>query len=195
VRISKARQELLAKEFHFDLDLLIVVDDQPNLPTGWTHVFGFGKQWIPWSLLDDEFPPLAAQFRTHLQSFDIFEQRDPVRGRQVIGREKRSSPILPSGCAVVRRSVFLACARSVKPPWCEPWTDQLDPASIRLDSPGVECLNNEHTQSDLLVAWMMPKRILSRDLNALSVACWQNLANASPANKLSYQKSTIRHLG
>ena len=45
-------------------------------------------QRIPWPTDHAPPAPLEEQLRAHLPEFDLFERRDPVRGRQLVGRRK-----------------------------------------------------------------------------------------------------------
>ena len=92
--VRAAKEELLRREFELDRDLLVVVDGKPGLEKRLDDIVPRWGQRIPWPLEGGSFPPLADQFRAHSFSRQIFEERDPVRGRQVIGRIETISELI-----------------------------------------------------------------------------------------------------
>jgi tetratricopeptide (TPR) repeat protein len=126
--LQTAQQELQKDDLDLDPDLLIVVDDRPGLKERLERLPLLWGQWIPWPVSAGEFPPLAGQLRRHLPLFDVFEKRDPVRGRQVIGRQEVISDLRKrlQGCEAVgvfglRKVGKTSVVRAV--------TDRLDPLS------------------------------------------------------------------
>ncbi len=92
--IRAAKDALLLREFELDRDLLAVVDGKPDLES---RIKGIVPRWgqrIPLPLIDGSFPSVFQQFRLHSFSYDIFEERDPVRGRQVFGRTETISELI-----------------------------------------------------------------------------------------------------
>ena len=164
--LQTAREVIYTQHFRFDFDLLIVVDNKPNLAERLDRMFQVWGQWIPWSLRDGDFPPLKTQFHQHLQSFDIFEQRDPVRGRQVIGRKRTVEDLtkrLQRGQAVgifgLRKIGKTTVVRAV--------TDELDPDSLRFSLPGSNYLVNDLNKARLLVVWLDVQNVWERRLDCL----------------------------
>lgn len=69
-----------------DPDLLVVASDWPVLQEKIRHLAGPWGQRVPWTPDAGVFIPLAEALREHLARFDLFAQRDPIRGRALIGR-------------------------------------------------------------------------------------------------------------
>lgn len=71
-----------------DPDLLVVANDRPDLAERLDLLPGPWGQRIPWPAGHGMLRPLPDQLRDHLPEMDLFERRDPVRGRQLIGRRR-----------------------------------------------------------------------------------------------------------
>ncbi len=69
-----------------DPDLLIVASDAPALEDKIRHLAGPWGQRIPLAPDAGEFGPIAEALTEHLPRFDLFDRRDPVFGRALIGR-------------------------------------------------------------------------------------------------------------
>ena len=158
--LQTARKELLRKDFDLDPDLLVIVDDGPRLKERLGRLPLQWGQWVPWSAGEDGFPALAELFREHLPLYDVFEQRDPVRGRQVIGRNEIVSDLrkrVQQGQAVgvfgLRKMGKTTVVRAV--------TDWLDPLSAHPN-------DREDGQSSILAVWLDSERLVERTLDALA---------------------------
>jgi hypothetical protein len=79
---------------NIDPDLLVVASDQPELPTRIVRLAGPWGQRVPWAISGDRFDPLAEQLERYLPTFDLFERRDPVRGRAFFGRHTEIDAIV-----------------------------------------------------------------------------------------------------
>ncbi|MDJ0837105.1 MAG: hypothetical protein QNK37_11355 [Acidobacteriota bacterium] len=86
--LREAKYELLRREFELDRDLLIIADGKPDLEKRLDQIFPLWGQWIPWGPQNGVFPALADCFSGHATGHDIFDERHPVRGRQVFGRDE-----------------------------------------------------------------------------------------------------------
>lgn len=154
--LRTAEQELQKKDLDVDPDLLVIADDQPKLEERLDRVpFRWG-QWIPWPLGKRDVPSLADQLRKHLALYDVFEQRDPVRGRQVIGRDdivsdlrKRAQGGQAVGIFGLRKVGKTTVVRAV--------TDGLDPLGA-----------SQEGRASMLVAWLDMERLPGRTLNAVT---------------------------
>lgn len=132
--LERGYGELFSSGFRLDLDVLVVVDEEPKLADRLRRLHRWGR-WIPWqpdSRGDRfNFPSLSFQLRRNLTEYDVFEQRDPVRGHQVIGRKDAIldlSKRLESG-----KSVGVFGLRKVgKTTLLRAVTDTLDPVSAAL---------------------------------------------------------------
>jgi tetratricopeptide (TPR) repeat protein len=165
--LQTARKELLRKDFDLDPDLLVIIDDGPRLKERLGRLPLQWGQWVPWSSGEDGFPPLAELFREHLPLYDVFEQRDPVRGRQVIGRNTIVSDLrkrVQQGQAVgvfgLRKMGKTTVVRAV--------TDWLDPLSAHPN-------DREDGQSSILAVWLDSERLVERTLDSLAIQLHKEL--------------------
>lgn len=69
-----------------DPDLLVVANDRPDLTERLALLPGRWGQRVPWPVAGDALAPLRDQLRDQLPAFDLFDRRDPVQGRQLVGR-------------------------------------------------------------------------------------------------------------
>lgn len=158
--LQTARKELQRKDFDLDPDLLVIVDDRPRLKERLGRLPLQWGQWVPWSPGVDGFPALAELFREHLPLYDVFEQRDPVRGRQVIGRNEIVSDLrkrVQQGQAVgvfgLRKVGKTTVVRAV--------TDWLDPLSVHPN-------DREEGQASILAIWLDSELLVERTLDSLA---------------------------
>lgn len=158
--LQTARKELQRKDFDLDPDLLVIVDDRPRLKSRLGRLPLQWGQWVPWSPRESELPPLAELFREHLPLYDVFEQRDPVRGRQVIGRSAIVSDLrrrVQQGQALgvfgLRKVGKTTVVRAV--------TDWLDPLSAHPS-------DREDGQSSILAVWLDCELLAERTFPSLA---------------------------
>ncbi len=87
--IDRCRMEIAAAGVRLDSDVVVVVAPNPGL-YGKLQGLDRRRLWVPWqpgrSGNDFTFAPLFKQIAAHIGEKDIFEERDPIRGHQVIGR-------------------------------------------------------------------------------------------------------------
>ncbi|MFS8069739.1 MAG: hypothetical protein ACMG6S_25515, partial [Byssovorax sp.] len=69
-----------------DPDLIVVANDGPDMEEHLALLPGAWGQRVPWPMGTGSIAPLADTLRIRLPEFDLFDRRDPVRGRQLIGR-------------------------------------------------------------------------------------------------------------
>ncbi|XXY53952.1 hypothetical protein WME91_22705 [Sorangium sp. So ce269] len=105
-------------------------------------------QRVAWVWGEDRFwPPLSEVLRQQLPTYDVFEERDAVRGHQLMGRdaevmELRTRVLRGDAVGVfgLRKSGKTSLVRAV--------TDSLDPASGIMDA------DAEHIASQACVIWL-----------------------------------------
>ncbi len=171
--LERAQAELGRREFDLDLDLLLVVDGHPDLEERLARIYQQWGQWVPWSPVDGVFPPLAEIFQPHLSPYDIFEEKDPVRGRQMIGRgaliadlSRRLQQGQSLGVFGLRKVGKTTLVRAV--------TDKLDPVS-RLP--------------------MLPKRLTHLDFGRIAVpVVWLDVQGLYPLTLESLAEQLTRDL-
>lgn len=159
--LQEAKRELYRRRFDLDLDLLVIVDGEDGLEERLSHLSQLWGQWVPWSRVDGSFPSLAEQLTRYLPRYDLFERQDPVRGRQVIGRNEAvtdTSRRLMKGQAVgvfgLRKIGKTTVIRAV--------TDRLDPISARLSLPSIDRAALDGEEAKMLVVWLDCQRIYER---------------------------------
>lgn len=158
--LDRARAELYKSGFRLDLDLLVVLDERPNLDSRLERMPGRWGQWIPWPLYADAQIGLADQLKKYLPTFDVFAKQDPVRGREVFGRAGEISEITTRvergesvGVFGLRKVGKTTVVRAV--------TDLLDPVSLRL-SFNQAPQGDEITEARARVAWLDVQRVFDR---------------------------------
>jgi tetratricopeptide (TPR) repeat protein len=154
-----ALEELQRRDLDLDPDLLVIVDDRPRLKDRLDRLPLRWGQWVPWEHTATEFASLDELFRRHLPLYDVFEQRDPVRGRQVIGRNtivadlrKRVQQGQSVGLFGLRKMGKTTVARAV--------TDWLDPLSAHGDL-------REQGKSAVLAVWLDSERLVEPSVDTL----------------------------
>lgn len=166
--LSRAREELFRTDLDIDPDLLLIVDSSRDLERRLPYIVpSRGGQWIPWLPVDGEFPSLAEQLRAHLPAHDIFEFNSPVRGRQVIGRQRTVADLskqVRQGQAVgvfgLRKVGKTTVVRAV--------TDHIDPVSMHLYSSPVALSELAPESTDRLVTWLDCQVIHERSVEAVA---------------------------
>jgi hypothetical protein len=86
--LEEADYEILNSNFRLDWDLVIVADDALGLKARLERMPGRPMLRVPWEWGQNRWATLEGSLRTALPTYDVFEQKDPVRGRQVLGRER-----------------------------------------------------------------------------------------------------------
>jgi len=165
--LRRAQEELERHRFELDLDLLVVTDERPDLPGRIELMYQTEGQWVPWSREGDSFPPLAEAFRRFLPMQDVFEQRDAVRGRQMIGRSGAINDLVhsilrgqASGLFGLRKVGKTSVTRAV--------TDKLDPVSALLSLPRGSREGIDPLRSSLRAVWLDAGRFHERTLEAFA---------------------------
>jgi len=150
--LEAAKEELQKREFQLDRDLLLVVDSGPDLEERLANSFGQSGQWIPLVREKEKFPSLEEIFRKHVATYDIFDERYPVRGRQVFGREVIVSDLIKR----IRRgsAVGIYGLRKIGK------TTVVRAATDQLDGPG--------NTTVLPVVWLDAERVYEPTLEALA---------------------------
>lgn len=136
--IHAANGEVIRSGLRLDGNLVIVVDRTPStLPERLARIGGHGHR-IAWGACPNgQWPLLVELLRSRLPNFDAFEERDAVRGAQLVGRDAEVSELrtrVVRGDAVglfgLRKMGKTSVMRAV--------TDWLDPASGLRDALAIE---------------------------------------------------------
>ncbi len=129
IDLHAAAAEVFRSELRLDGNLMVVSDrGHGPLRERLARIGGHGQR-VPWSAAaDGTWPPLKDVLKRELATFDAYEERDPVRGRQLIGRDQEVADLrtrVARGDAVglfgLRKMGKTSVARAV--------TDVFDPAS------------------------------------------------------------------
>lgn len=129
--LQSAQAEVISSEMRLDPNLVVVTDDTSprDLQERLERMLGSNQRvgWV-WREEDMIWPSLSTVFREKLPTFDVFDERDPVRGAQLMGRAtelKNLRTRVSRGDAVgvfgLRKMGKTSLVRAV--------TDELDPAS------------------------------------------------------------------
>lgn len=84
--LQAAAEEVIQSGLRLDGNLMIVCDEKPDLTSRLTRIGGHGQR-VAWTPNDNMWEPLGDVLRRQLPIYDAFEERDPVRGAQLIGRD------------------------------------------------------------------------------------------------------------
>jgi hypothetical protein len=85
--LHQVNVEVVQSQLRLDGNLVIVADQGPKLADRLQRIGGHGQRvpWVPGA--DGAWPPLTEVLRASLPEFDAYEERDAVRGAQLVGRE------------------------------------------------------------------------------------------------------------
>ncbi|XXT17851.1 AAA family ATPase [Sorangium sp. So ce429] len=151
--LQRAANEVVRSGLRLDGNLVIVTDDGHTRDGGWPLNDRLERmpgrdQRVAWVWGEDRiWRPLSEVLRQSLPTYDIFEERDPVRGHQLMGRdaevmELRTRVLRGDAVGVfgLRKSGKTSLVRAV--------TDWLDPAS------GIKTPDEEKVASQACVLWV-----------------------------------------
>jgi hypothetical protein len=138
--IHEANAEVVRSGLRLDGNLMIVADQGPSSLADRLERVGGQGQRIAWGRRNERWAPLTEVLRENLPGFDAFEERDAVRGAQLVGRAAEVSSLrtrVVRGDAVglfgLRKMGKTSVMRAV--------TDWFDPASgVRDAAENVEVL-------------------------------------------------------
>jgi hypothetical protein len=188
--LRRAQQELRRFGFELDLDLLVVTDSAPDLPDRLQRITQLWGQWVPWTPVDGSFSSLAERLAACLPICDVFERQDPVRGRQVIGRNEVVAELsrrMLQGEALgifgLRKMGKTTVVRAV--------TDRLDPVSARLSLSPEGVLDLGRDQSTLLVAWLDCLRAYERTVEFVAELLRRELEERCELARLSIPRAEL----
>lgn len=192
--LEQARRELYRADRRLDLDLVFVVDAESGLEDRLARLPGRWGQWIPWSPIP-AFAPLKTQLTLHLPHFDLYEEKNPVRGRQIIGRQAETqeltSRIESSACVGIfglRKMGKTSVVRAA--------TDQLDPVSKGLSLAFATEVDDEEIQPRVLVAWLDLQLVYDRSEKRLYDALHESLKSRFELAKVGVRpKPAVGSLG
>lgn len=129
--LQRAADEVFGSDLRLDSNLLIVVDDDRRpLQKRLDRIPGRGQR-VAWVWNTEEWPPLSEVLRRQLPTYDIFDERSPVRGVQLMGRDTEVANL---GTRVARGEAIgvFGLRKMGKTSLVRAVTDELDPASGRV---------------------------------------------------------------
>ncbi len=132
--LHEAKGEVIQSGLRLDGNLVVVTDRRPSTLANRLDLIGGHGQRVPWGP-NGAWPSLTQVLRERLPGFDAFEERDAVRGAQLVGRDAEVSSLrtrVVRGDAVgifgLRKMGKTSVMRAV--------TDWFDPASGLRESLG-----------------------------------------------------------
>lgn len=167
--LAAALEHLHSGDHRLELDLLVVADPAPDLADRLARLPNLAHiQRIPWPMQPaGPREPLHRALEAGLPMFDLFEQRDPVRGRRVFGRRaeiKEMHARLAQGQSIgvfgLRKMGKTTLVRAV--------TDQLDPVSAHQSARPGSDPGPLPEESRALVAWLDVEVVHQGTLEALA---------------------------
>lgn len=84
--IRAAAAEVVSSGLRLDGNLMVVANGTTEVAQQLANIGGHGQR-IAWMPRDGAWPSLETLLRDELPCFDAYEERDPVRGAQLIGRQ------------------------------------------------------------------------------------------------------------
>jgi len=146
--LQRAADEVVRSGMRLDSNLVVVTHDARSPLQDRLDRMPGRDQRVAWVWNDDlDWPLLSGVLRQRLPTYDVFEERDPVRGYQLMGREVELADLrtrVTRGDAVgvfgLRKSGKTSLVRAV--------TDWLDPAS------GIKVPDEEAAESQACVMWI-----------------------------------------
>lgn len=170
--LRAARAEVFRSGLQLDVDLVIVADHAPELAARLRRLQGRGQR-VAWEAGEAGYPSLQATLAQQLPTFDLFEERDPVRGTQVLGRKDEIAALIARverGDAVgvfgLRKVGKTTLVRAV--------TDRLDPISASLSARVTPEVGAD--SSPVIAAWLDIQRVYRRTLEAVAASLGEALA-------------------
>lgn len=146
--LQRAANEVVRSGLRLDSNLVVVTDDDIRpLQERLDRIPG-RDQRVAWAWDHaGNWPPLSDVFRKQLPTYDIFDERLPVRGFQLMGR---SAEVMSLRTRVVRGEAVgvFGLRKTGKTSLVRAVTDELDPAS------GIKNPDEELTQSQAYVLWI-----------------------------------------
>jgi hypothetical protein len=178
---ERCRMEIAGAGVRLDSEVVIVVDLQPGL-YGRLQRLDRRRPWIPWQ--PDRrgnrflFQPLFEQIAKQIGEQDIFEQRDPVRGHQVIGRRDDIREL--SGQLLSAKAVGIFGLRKVgKTTLVRAVADTLDPTGSALSvrrSPTQDWPVDVDDPSQIVVTWLDCQGLYPRTIDRLVESLVEQIA-------------------
>ena len=190
--VDRCSMEIAGAGARLDSEVVIVVDLKAGL-FGRLQRLDRRRPWVLWqpsvSKRGVAFPPLFEQIAKQIGENDIFEERDPVRGHQVIGRREDIRKL--SNSLLAGKSVGVFGLRKVgKTTLVRAVTDRLDPEGSALSvrrSPGEPWLLDTDDPSQVAAIWVdcqvLYPRTVERLASLLVAQLWARLPDAMTSQK------------
>ena len=167
-----------------DPDLLVVASQSPDLGTKLSRLAGPWGQRVPWPLTGDHFAPLADRLQEHLPTFDLFERRDPVRGRAFLGRRREVDAIAERLLRGQTVGVF-GLRKVGKSSLLQAVAEAIDPAGAALAALGGRARSISEAPAEALVVWLDVQSLVVRTRDAIAERLWEGLKARLDATGIS----------
>ncbi|MEZ4314553.1 MAG: hypothetical protein R3F14_41595 [Polyangiaceae bacterium] len=197
--VDRCRAEIAAAGVRLDSEIVTVVDLEPRL-FGRLQRLDRRRPWVPWQPGRDgpdfTFPPLLQQIAQQVGENDIFEERDPVRGHQVIGRRDDIREVATR--LLAGKSVGVFGLRKVgKTTLMRAVTDRLDAEGSALSvraSPDVLLSLETEDASQVAAVWVDCQGLYPRSVEGLADLLVDQLSARFPGAESSKADTRIGHL-
>jgi AAA domain len=183
--LQRAADEVVGSDLRLDSNLLIVTDDLNHPLQQRLNLIPGRGQRVAWTWNENQWPPLSETLRQQLPTYDIFDERLPVRGYQLMGREAEVMNLrtrIARGEAVgvfgLRKMGKTSLARAV--------TDTLDPAS------GLKNPDANPTQSQACVLWIDAEALDQANVNDVADEILAALKRRMRTASIRYKAPTQR---
>jgi hypothetical protein len=167
-----------------DPDLLLIASPSPDLRNKLSRLAGPWGQRLPWSLKGDHFTPLADCLQEHLPAFDLFERRDPVRGRAFIGRPREVDAIAERLLRGQTVGVF-GLRKVGKSSLLQAVAEAVDPAGAALAALGSRARSISEAPVEALLVWLDVQSLVVRTRDAVAERLWEGLKERLDATGIS----------
>lgn len=172
-----------------DPDLLVIASQSPDLGTKLSRLAGPWGQRVPWPLTGDRFAPLADRLQEHLPTFDLFERRDPVRGRAFLGRRREVDTLAERLLRGQTVGVF-GLRKVGKSSLLQAVAEAIDPAGAALAALGSRARSISEAPAEALVVWLDVQSLVVRTRDAIAERLWEGLKARLDATGISTTSTT-----
>lgn len=169
-----------------DPDLLLVASALPALSQKLPRLAGPWGQRVPWVFTQDRFYPLTELLAVHLPTFNVFDRRDPVRGRAFFGRRQEVDTIVARLIRGQAAGVF-GLRKIGKSSLLQAVAEQIDPVGAALAALGSRARVDSAILPEALVVSLDVQSLVNRTQDTVAEQLWEGLQQRLQAATLSVE--------